>query len=177
MTSKERILKALAHESPDRIPIDFGATPVTGIHVLAIERLREHFGFEKRPVRVIEPYQMLGEIDPELMDALQIDVIGLSPKNNMFGIENSGELKEFETFWGQTVLVPKGFNTSYDEDGNEYGDDHAFPLPDLTRKKLRMVFSISKKRLLFIIASTEPSSDLFNLRTVDIEVDPIIRTG
>ena len=118
MTSKERTLKALAHESPDRIPIDFGATPVTGIHVLAIERLREHFGFEKRPVRVIEPYQMLGEIDPELMDALQIDIIGLSPKNNMFGIYNSGELKEFETFWGQTVLVPKSFNTSYDDSGN-----------------------------------------------------------
>lgn len=118
MTSKERTLKALAHESPDRIPIDFGATPVTGIHVLAIERLREHFGFEKRPVRVIEPYQMLGEIDPELMDALQIDIIGLNPKNNMFGIYNSGELKEFETFWGQTVLVPKNFNTSYDDSGN-----------------------------------------------------------
>ena len=118
MTSKERTLKALAHESPDRIPIDFGATPVTGIHVLAIERLREHFGFEKRPVRVIEPYQMLGEIDPELMDALQIDIIGLNPKNNMFGIYNSGKLKEFETFWGQTVLVPKNFNTSYDDSGN-----------------------------------------------------------
>jgi len=118
MTSKERTLKALAHESPDRTPIDFGATPVTGIHVLAIERLREHFGFEKRPVRVIEPYQMLGEIDPELMDALQIDIIGLNPKNNMFGINNSGGLKEFKTFWGQTVLIPKGFNTSYDDSGN-----------------------------------------------------------
>jgi hypothetical protein len=118
MTSKERTLKALVHKTPDRTPVDFGATPVTGIHVLAIERLREHFGFEKRPVRVVEPYQMLGEIDPELMEALQIDVIGLSPKNNMFGINNSGELKEFKTFWGQTVLVPKDFNTSLDDDGN-----------------------------------------------------------
>ncbi len=118
MTSKERTRKALAHESPDRTPIDFGATPVTGIHVLAIERLREYFGFEKRPIRVIEPYQMLGEIDPDLMDALQIDIIGLNPKNNMFGIRNSGELKEFKTFWNQTVLVPIGFNTTFDDNGN-----------------------------------------------------------
>jgi hypothetical protein len=118
MTSKERTRKALAHESPDRTPIDFGATPVTGIHVLAIERLREYFGFEKRPIRVIEPYQMLGEIDPDLMDALQIDIIGLNPKNNMFGIHNSGELKEFKTFWDQTVLVPIGFNTTFDDNGN-----------------------------------------------------------
>jgi len=118
MTSKERILKSLSHESPDKTPVDFGATPVTGIHVLAIERLREHFGFDKIPVRVIEPYQMLGEIDDELMVALGIDIIGLSPKNNMFGIYNSGELKEFITFWGQTVLLPKNFNTTFDGEGN-----------------------------------------------------------
>jgi len=118
MTSKERILKALAHQAPDKTPVDFGSTPVTGIHVLAVERLRSYFGFEERPVRVIEPYQMLGEIDDELMEALGIDVIGLSPKNNMFGILNSGELKEFRTFWGQTVLLPKNFNTSYDENGD-----------------------------------------------------------
>jgi len=118
MTSKERTLKALSHESPDKIPVDFGATPVTGIHVLAIEGLRKYFGFEHRPVRVIEPYQMLGEIDGELLEALGIDIIGISPKNNMFGINNSGELKEFQTFWGQTVLVPKDFNTSFDDEGN-----------------------------------------------------------
>lgn len=118
MTSKERFNKALNHETPDRIPVDFGATPVTGIHVLAIEKLRAYFGFEKRPVKVIEPYQMLGEIDDELMDAMGIDVIGLSPKKNMFGINNIGEFKEFKTFWGQTVLLPKDFNTSFDEEGN-----------------------------------------------------------
>jgi uroporphyrinogen-III decarboxylase len=118
MTSKERTLKALAHESPDKTPVDFGATPVTGIHVLAVEGLRKHFGFEDRPIRVIEPYQMLGEIDNELMEAMGIDIIGLSPRNNMFGINNTGELKEFETFWGQKVLIPKDFNTSFDEEGN-----------------------------------------------------------
>ena len=118
MTSKERTLKALSHETPDKTPVDFGATPVTGIHVLAIEGLRKHFGFEQRPIRVIEPYQMLGEIDDDIMDALGIDITGVSPRNNMFGINNSGELKEFQTFWGQTVLVPTDFNTSFDEDGS-----------------------------------------------------------
>ncbi|MCK5209423.1 MAG: hypothetical protein KAQ79_15420, partial [Cyclobacteriaceae bacterium] len=66
----------------------------------------------------IEPYQMLGEIDDELMEILGVDVIGLSPGNNMFGIKNHGELKEFRTFWGQTVLMPKDFNTTIDENGD-----------------------------------------------------------
>ena len=113
MNSKERLQATLAHQQPDKVVVDFGATPVTGIHVKVIENLREHFGLEARPVRVIEPYQMLGEVDDELMSALGVDVIGLSPQNNMFGIKNHGELKEFETFWGQTVLLPEGFNTNY----------------------------------------------------------------
>ncbi|MCG8307887.1 MAG: hypothetical protein MI975_10895 [Cytophagales bacterium] len=118
MNSRERVLAALNHQQPDRIPVDFGATPVTGIHVLAIENLRKYFGLEERPVRVVEPYQMLGEIDDELMDVLGVDVIGLCPSNNMFGIKNHGEWKEFKTFWGQTVLVPKDFNTTTDDHGN-----------------------------------------------------------
>ncbi len=45
--------------------MDFGSTAVTGIHVVIVEKLREYYGLEKRPVKVIEPYQMLGEIDPD----------------------------------------------------------------------------------------------------------------
>ena len=118
MNSKERVLTTLNHQQPDRIAVDFGGTPVTGIHVLAIENIRKHYGLDQKPIRVIEPYQMLGEIDDELMEILGVDVIGLSPGNNMFGIKNHGELKEFRTFWGQTVLMPKDFNTTIDENGD-----------------------------------------------------------
>lgn len=118
MNSKERVLASLNHQQPDRIAVDFGGTPVTGIHVLAIENIRKHYGLEQKPIRVTEPYQMLGEIDDELMEILGIDVIGLSPSDNMFGIKNHGELKEFKTFWGQTVLLPKDFNTTIDANGD-----------------------------------------------------------
>ncbi|MCP3931214.1 MAG: methyltransferase [Bacteroidetes bacterium] len=118
MNSKERVFSSLNHRQPDRIAIDFGATPVTGIHVLAIERMREYYGLEKKPVRVVEPYQMLGEIDKELIDILGVDVIGLNPRNNIFGFQNDGDFKEFKTFWGQIVLVPKDFNTTLDSNGD-----------------------------------------------------------
>ena len=75
MTSKERIKASLNHKSPDRVPVDFGATPVTGIHVLAISKLRNYFGLEEKPVKVIEPYQMLGEIDEELNSVEVIDLL------------------------------------------------------------------------------------------------------
>ena len=118
MNSKDRVLASLNHQQPDKVAVDFGGTPVTGIHVLALENLRKHYGLEHKPIVVKEPYQMLGEIDEELMKILGVDVIGLSPSNNMFGIKNHGELKEFKTFWGQTVLVPKDFNTTIDNNGD-----------------------------------------------------------
>jgi hypothetical protein len=118
MNSKERVIASLNHQQPDKIAIDFGATPVTGIHVQAIEKLRKHYGLEQKPIRVIEPYQMLGEVEDDLKEVLGVDIMGISPGNNMFGIKNYGEVKEFSTFWGQIVLVPKDFNTTYEDHGD-----------------------------------------------------------
>jgi hypothetical protein len=117
MTSRERVLKTLSHKAPDRIPLDFGSTAVTGIHALVVEKLRDYLGFEKRPVKVLEPYQMLGEVDDELRETLQIDTLGIIGKKNMFGIENR-DWKEFKTFWGQVVMLPGQFNTRLDEKGD-----------------------------------------------------------
>jgi len=117
MTSRERLQAALAHKQPDRIPVDFGSTGVTGIHVRSIEGLREYYGLEYRPVKVIRPYQMLGEIEEDLLDIMGVDVRGLKSAKNEYGIENTN-WKEFRTFWGQVVLVPGGFNTTTDDNGD-----------------------------------------------------------
>ncbi len=118
MNSRELFQKTVNHQSPEKMVVDFGATAVTGIHVRAVERLREHYGLVKQPVRVIEPFQMLGEVDEELMQAIGIDVTGAWGQNNMFGIYNHAPFRLFKTFWGQEVLLPEGFNTSYDEKGD-----------------------------------------------------------
>ena len=50
--SREIVLEALGQREPARLPVDFGATTVTGMHVSVVAALREHFGLEKRPVKV-----------------------------------------------------------------------------------------------------------------------------
>ena len=117
MNSKNRIQTALAHKQPDKIPVDFGSTPISGMHVLPIYKLRNELGLKDIPVKVIEPYQMLGEIDDELADILGIDTIGLSGKNNMFGFANEN-WKEFKTSWGQDVLIPGKFPVEKDQNGD-----------------------------------------------------------
>lgn len=117
MNSKERLKASLNHNEPDRVPVDFGGTGVTGIHVSVVENLRTLFGLEKKPVKVIEPFQMLGEIDEELIEAMGIDVLPLSGRNNMFGFPNEN-WKEFRTPWNQLVLVPGKFNVKKLNDGS-----------------------------------------------------------
>ncbi len=97
--------------------MDFGSTAVTGIHVLIVEKLREYYGLDKKPVKVIEPYQMLGEIDSELIKAMGIDVIGLFSAKNMFGVPNEN-WRVHKTLWGQEVLFPGNFNYTYNNKGD-----------------------------------------------------------
>jgi hypothetical protein len=115
--SRDNFNKTINHRQPDRVVVDFGATPVTGIHVVIVEKLRDYYGLEKKPVKVIEPYQMLGEIDEELVNAMDVDVIGFSGEKNMFGIPNK-DWKVHKTFWGQEVLLPGEFNFTYNSNGD-----------------------------------------------------------
>jgi len=110
MTSKEKLKKCLSHE-PGPVPVDFGGTAVTGIHCSVVAELRRHYGLEKHPIKVVEPYQMLGEVEGDLKEALGIDVIGVFPRNTMFGFPMD-DWKEWQTPWGQDVLVPSDFNTT-----------------------------------------------------------------
>lgn len=125
MNGKEKLKAAFEHrEGP--VPIDFGSNAVTGMHVSVVAQLREYYGLEKIPVKVIEPYQMLGEIDDELKDLIGIDVEGIYSNSTIFGFENTG-WKEWQTPWKQNVLVPKDFNTSIEGE-----DTVIYPQGDMT---------------------------------------------
>ncbi len=87
--SKERLQATLSHKQPDRIVVDFGSTGVTGLHARSIEGLRKYYGLEYRPVKVTRPYQMLGEIEEDLLNIMGVDVRGLKSAKNEYGIENT----------------------------------------------------------------------------------------
>jgi hypothetical protein len=122
MTSRERIQVTLDHREPDMLPVDFGGGLTTGIHVSTLYKLRQYFGLDEpgRPVRVIEPFMMLGEIEDDLRDLMGGDLKMLHPSTAIFfGFENSG-WKEWELEDGTPVLVPGGFNTERNPDDSVY---------------------------------------------------------
>ena len=62
MNSRDNLKKTLNHEQPEKLVVDFGATAVTGIHCLAVKNLRNFYALEDHPVKVVEPFQMLGDV-------------------------------------------------------------------------------------------------------------------
>lgn len=117
MTSKERVQRSLNHQTPDRVGVDFGSTAVTGMHVTCVAELRDYYSLARRPVKVCEPYQMLGEIEPDLANAIGIDTVALPAPGTIFGFRNEN-WKEFKAPWGQILRVPEHFNTTRDISGD-----------------------------------------------------------
>jgi hypothetical protein len=119
MTSRERIQTACAHRQPDKLPVDFGGGFQASIHVSMVYKLRQALGLDRpgTPVKVVEIYQMLGEVAPDLQAALGVDVVSLHGTGTMFGFPQT-EFKEWQLADGTPVLVPKDFNTRYESNGD-----------------------------------------------------------
>lgn len=115
MSGRANVLNALNHQSGP-VPIDFGSTAVTGLHVSCVENLRNHYGLEPHPVKVHEPYQMLGLVEDDLLDAIGSDCEGMLPSATIFGFPPIN-WKPWTTPWGQDILVPGDFNTTETSDG------------------------------------------------------------
>lgn len=108
MTSRERVLAALNHQQPDRCPIDLGSNGQTGMNVSTVYRLREALGLDKHRLKVVEPMQMLGEIEPDLRSAVHTDVIGLWNRGNMMGFSQE-KWKPFDMDDGTPTYMGSGF--------------------------------------------------------------------
>ena len=129
MTSRERLRAALAHEEPDRMPIDLGGFQ-TGIHQLAYGNLLHHLGIEDE-VRIMDPVQQLAKPCEAVLERFHVDVryvCAHGPDSFTGGIlqnEREGRLwhdlcDEFGVVW------------SMPDDGGLYMDISHHPLADAT---------------------------------------------
>jgi hypothetical protein len=118
MTPRERLIKTLNHESPDRLCVDMGAGGQTGIGAVALHHLNQILlpGYNEK-VKIIEPYQMLGGVEEPLRKRLSLDVVGIHGLSTLFGVKTEN-WKPFRMPDGTEVLVPGEFNFTRDEKGS-----------------------------------------------------------
>lgn len=136
MTSRKRVKKAINHQETDRIPLDLGSTQVTGIQPSPYAKLRKALDLKDKPVKIIDPFQILAEVELEVREKLGIDTIGLWLPTNIFGFKNE-DWKPWRLFDGTRVMVPEKFTAIPDKEGNVYlyphGDTSVPPCAKMPR--------------------------------------------
>lgn len=112
MNSRERILKALAHEEPDRVPFDLAGTTWSGIAAVAYANLLKHLQQpEEKPVWA-DVVQQIVVPSEKMLDRLQSDTRGLRPLTShnwdvYEKLTDAGENWEYVDEWQFTHHFPK----------------------------------------------------------------------
>jgi uroporphyrinogen decarboxylase len=109
MKSGERLLTSLDHREPDRIPLDLGATQVTGIHAVAYKRLRSALSLPQVEIKLCDYIQGLALPDPDVLELLGVDIRGLYPLNShnwKVKEQRAGDYWVYNDEWGITHRRP-----------------------------------------------------------------------
>jgi uroporphyrinogen decarboxylase len=123
MNARQRVVQALNHQEPDRIPFDLGGTGLTTMHVTAYRNLRQHLGLPPAEVRVNFVAEQLAAIDQDLADRLQADVRPVlpgQPSGFRYVFVDEGAYEAYRDEWGIGWRKPK--------DGGFYYDMYHHPL-------------------------------------------------
>ncbi len=108
MTSVNASLAALEHREPDRVPLDLGGSFVSSITAIALDDLRRHLRLADRPVKVVDAYQMLGEVEMDVVERLHLDCLPVEPPVLTMGLRREN-WKSWRLMDGREVLVPGDF--------------------------------------------------------------------
>jgi uroporphyrinogen decarboxylase len=117
VTSRERVLRAVDRRGPDRVPLDFGGSIVTGISAMGYARLKEHLGV-RGPVRVTNIILLLAEVEEALLERWGIDVLPLNRYEAAPGAPLAGGWIPRALPDDRPALFPEGFRPVVGEDGS-----------------------------------------------------------
>ncbi len=108
MTHRERVLAAINHEEPDRIPFDIAATKCTSMHRVAYDNLIEHLHFDPKPKVIWDNMQQIVLPDEEVLNYFDVDTRSLYPGSpDNFTPKELGE-EFYEDEWKVIRRCPPG---------------------------------------------------------------------
>jgi uroporphyrinogen decarboxylase len=117
VTSRERVLAAVGHRQPDRVPVDLGGSRVTGINPVPYAGLRRALGLGGAPPKVIDVWQMLAWVEQPVVDRLGVDVLPVPRLVQDFGMRIDA-FRDWRLDDGTPVLMPANFAPREEPDGS-----------------------------------------------------------
>jgi len=131
MNPRERVMLALNHKEPDRIPIDLGGSICSSIHRSAYVELKKYLGMDLEEIQMVDYVQQLPYLDEALLERFGVDFrmvqlpAATAPDLNIF---EEGNYYAFVDRWGSKLYMPK--------DGGLYFDWVDFPIKEATMEAL-----------------------------------------
>ena len=114
MTSRERVLASIDHRQPDRVPLDLGATPSSGISAIAYNRLKNHLQLQGGHTRIYDVVQQVVQPEENILDMFGVDVIDIGRTFN----EKDSDWYDITLSDGSTAQYPAWFHPVQDKDGS-----------------------------------------------------------
>ncbi|MFM7180757.1 MAG: hypothetical protein ACKO2G_04745 [Verrucomicrobiales bacterium] len=114
MNSRERILAAIEHRQPDKVPVDLGATPSSGISAIAYGKLKAHLGLAGGNTHVYDVVQQLAQPEDFILDRFGIDVVDIGRTFNT----RASAWQPTTLMDGQPALYPAWFHPERQPDGS-----------------------------------------------------------
>lgn len=105
-THRERILAALNHEEPDRVPMDLGGAEFTTLTLPAYEKLKKHLGLdhETKPMSIIH---QVAHPDETVLQRFDIDTRNVQPGGYVGGrdrwVDDNCYIDIFDVTWKRSA--------------------------------------------------------------------------
>ena len=120
MDSRQRIITAIDHREPDRVPFDLGATAVTGMHRHAYAALRRYLGLREVSPQIADTAEQIAVVDDDVAERLGVDTRGIASFYVPPSIEETAEDLRYVDDYGIGWRMPR--------DGGLYFDMFHHPL-------------------------------------------------
>ena len=121
MKSSERILAAINHRQPDKIPVDLGSSTVTGISAIAYNNLKRHLDISS-PTRIFDVVQQLANVDMQIIYLFGVDALDINRVTtetaDWYEVELADGSKAEYPSWFRPLKSPDGSWYTTDADGN-----------------------------------------------------------
>lgn len=119
MNSRERIMAAIEHREADRVPVDLGATPSSGISVIGYNNLKKQLGINSGKTLVYDVVQQLAQPEDDILNRFNIDVIDVGRSFN----RSNDDWYEITAADGSKAFYPKWFKPKLQDNGTWYAYD------------------------------------------------------
>ncbi len=122
MNARERVLSAIGHKEPDKIPVDLGATPSSGISAIAYNHLIQYLGLENKANKVYDVVQQVTQPEEEVLNLFQVDAVDVGrtfhtePEDWHDVTLSDGSVAQYPQ-WFQPVEQPDGSKIAYGDNG------------------------------------------------------------